>query len=189
MTLYTDSSELLRDGRIILIGPDVGESSSGQLPFGQVIMVGGEHLNDNDYHQLLQWQNVSDQIEGYMVKSILENIWSRISHTAAQKGFSFEILGAALMRRIKSEMPKVQSVEVLFVTSNKEDVLELNKIGKPVREAARNIKEKIWRDRGIDILACKPGGHCGSCDDKSICDDIKKIADQRSKNTEMSKHI
>lgn len=183
ITLYTDNPALLKDGRIILIGPDVKESPSAMLPYGQVIMVGGEYLNDDNYNLLLQCQNVSEQIEGYMIRSTSENIWCRISNEAARRGFNFKVLGTALMRRIKAELPKVQSVEVLFVTSNKEDVLELHNIGKPIRDIAREIKGKIWRDRGVDIFDCRPGGHCGSCADKSVCDNIKKMAAERRKSS------
>lgn len=175
ITLYTDKPGLLKDGRITLLGPDVKESPSKVLPFGQVIMAGGEHLTHEDYELLLQYQNISYLIKGYMIRSTTENIWCRISLEAAQKGFSFEVLGTVLIRHIKSVLPKVESVEVLFVTSTREDIVELNNIGQPVREIARNIKEKIWKDRGVDIFECKPGGHCGSCADKSVCDNIRKI--------------
>lgn len=175
ITLYTDKPEILQDGRITLIGPDVKESATNVLPFGQIIMAGGEHLTEEDYHLLLQNQNISDLICGYMIRSTAENIWCRISQEAAQNGFCFKVLGTVMIRHIKSVLPKVESVEVIFVTSAREDIIELNKIGLPVREIARNIKEKIWKDKGIDIFECQPGAHCGSCTDKKVCDNIRKI--------------
>ena len=181
MTLYTDNPSLINDGRITLIGPDIQEASSAVLPYGQVIMAGGEKLEDQDYNPLLLSQNVSDKIQGYMVKSTPENIWSRISYGAAHKGFNFDVLGTALLRKIKDELPKVQSVEILFVTSGKDDILVLNRVGVPVREAAQKIKKKIWKDRGVDISACRPGGHCGACENKSVCDNIRKIMSERRK--------
>jgi len=39
--LLTDSPATLNDGRITLIGPDIPESASASLPFGQVLMLGG----------------------------------------------------------------------------------------------------------------------------------------------------
>ncbi len=176
ITLYSDNPKLLQDGRITLIGPDMNESSSDTLPFGQVVIVGGEEMTDDDYYSMLQQQIGSEKIEGYMTKSTSESIWSRVSNEAAQKGFNFEALGTVIMRHIKAELPKSQSIEVLFITSSKEDVLDLHKIDAPVREMARSIKNRIWKARGVDITQCAPGGHCGQCSDKAACDEIKKVA-------------
>ena len=55
-------------------------------------------------------------------------MWSRVSKNAAEKGFCFETLGRALMAIFKSDMPKVQAVEILFVTSSKEDLEQLDNI-------------------------------------------------------------
>lgn len=173
--LYSDHPELIQDGRITLIGPDINESPSGQLPFGQVIIVGGEDLDDDDYYAL-NLLNGSELIAGYMIKSTPENIWCRISNDTAQKGFNFKALGSVLMKHFKTEEYKVQSAEVLFVTSSKEDVMALHQIGEPVRDLTRNIKEKLWKDRGVDIFDCVPGVHCGACSDKAVCDEIRKMA-------------
>lgn len=181
ITLYSNNPAVLQDGRCILIGPDVKESPSSMLPFGQVLMVGGKQLTIDDYRHLLQWQNESD-LEGYMIKSTSENIWSRISNEASQKGFNLQVLGTNLIQRIKMELPKAESVEVLFVTSNKEDITELQKIGVQVKEIIRETKGKYWKYRGVDLSDCIPGVHCGLCEDKSVCDEIRKMAAARCKN-------
>mgnify|MGYP001124154236 FL=1 len=174
-TLYSDNPDLIKHEQITLIGEDVNESSSKVLPFGQVILVGGKDLTEEDYYLLNQNLNISDLIEGYMIRSTTENIWCRISKDAAKKGFNFKGLGSVLIWHIKEILPKVESVEVLFITSSKEDIRELNQIGIDVREIARGIKERIWRERGVDILKCAPSGHCGSCKDKTVCDNIRKM--------------
>ena len=46
--LYSDHASLIQDGRVRLIGPDVQESPSATLPFGQVIIAGGETLTDEE---------------------------------------------------------------------------------------------------------------------------------------------
>jgi len=177
--LLTDQPSHISDGRVCLIGPDVQESASGTLPFGQVIMAGGEALTEVDYHELVQSQYVGDQIEGFMVKSTPGRIWSRISTDVAQKGFSFELLGMALISLVKTQIPKATAVEVLFVTSGKADLQPLNDIAAFVEKIAKGIKERRWKERGFDIADCAFGGHCGSCEDKSVCDEVKKLLHTR----------
>ncbi len=57
-----------------------------------------------------------------MIKSIPQHMWSRVSLDAAGKGFNFEILGRALMAIYRSAVPKIEAMEVMFVTSSKEDL-------------------------------------------------------------------
>jgi len=142
-------------------------------------MAGGEALTEVDYHELVQSQYVGDQIEGFMVKSTPGRIWSRISTDVAQKGFSFELLGMALISLVKTQIPKATAVEVLFVTSGKADLQPLNDIAAFVEKIAKGIKERRWKERGFDIADCAFGGHCGSCEDKSVCDEVKKLLHTR----------
>jgi hypothetical protein len=114
-----------------------------------------------------------------MVKSTLENIWSRISHSAAKNGFNFMLLGAAIASRIKVALPKVTSLSILFVTSNQQDLIALRHIGSEVRKISQEIKTKIWNERGINILECNRYGHCGQCDDRTVCEAITKLLRKR----------
>lgn len=182
---HTDNPSLIRDGKITLIGPDIQESPSSSLPFGQVIMVGGRGLCDEDYQTLSQSQYVSDQIEGYMIRSAPELIWSRVGKDIAKKGFCFETLGRALMAILKSQMRKVQSAEVIFVTSSKEDVQQLNDIAIQVKKIARDIREKTWKAKGYDILECTLGWDCKSCADKPVCDNIRELLRVRKKTSKL----
>ena len=175
ITLYTNIPAQIEDGRITIIGPDVNEAKTKAVPFAQIIMVGGEKLTEEDYYCLLQNLNISELIEGFMIRSTTENIWCRVSREAAKNGFNFQVLGSVLNWKIRKILPEVQSVEIIFVTTAKEDVAKLNQIGAGVREIARSIKERIWLEKGIDIYKCLPGGHCGACKDKAICDNIRRI--------------
>lgn len=176
MTIYTNNTTLQKDSEITLIGPDVGETKTSGLPFAQIIMTAGKDLGDDDYHKLCRYPNKPDLIKGYMIKSTPENIWSRVSYKAADSGFNFKLLGAAIAKRIKSEFPKVTSVNILFVTSSKEDVLWLHHMGAEIRGLAQKIKEKVWKKRGINILECNQYGHCGLCKDRDVCETIAKLA-------------
>ena len=178
--LWTDRPSLIRDGRITLFGPDIQESAEASLPFGQILMVGGDDLGQEDHEKLQQAQHVADRIEGYMVRSASQNLWSRISRDAAAKGFDFETLGRALMDLVKTGAPGVSAVEVLFVTTSKADVKRLDDVVSGVREVAREILKETWKARGYD-LDCD--FDCASCKDQEICDDIKDVIVARRKKT------
>ena len=170
--LWTENPSLLEDGRVTLVGPDIAESPLGSLPFGQVVMVGGAGLTDDDQPAIGQAQIVADQIEGYMVRSSSRNIWSRVSKPVGARGFSFDTLARALMFLIKSAVPRVDAVEIVFVTSSKGDVLTLNETAESALAIGRAALKEHWKARGYD-LDCDL--HCGSCHDKTVCDDIRKV--------------
>jgi len=179
--MWTDKPPLIQDGRITLIGPDIPESPGASLPFGQVLMVGGAGLGEGEHALLEGNQFIADQIEGYMIKSVSQLMWSRVSRDAAGKGFNFETLGRALMAIFKSEVSKIEAMEVIFVTSSKEDLQLLDKIGEQVREISHNITKEVWLAKGYDI-ECTQLWDCESCPDSSVCDDIKEMVNVRKKN-------
>jgi CO dehydrogenase/acetyl-CoA synthase beta subunit len=184
--LWTDNTTLIRDGSITLIGPDIPESAGASLPFGQVLMVGGTGIGKEEHALLEANQYIADQIEGYMIKSIPQHMWSRVSLDAAGKGFNFEILGRALMAIYRSAVPKIEAMEVMFVTSSKEDLLPLDNIGEQIREISSNITKETWKAKGYDI-ECIQLWDCESCPDSSVCDEIKGMVTVRKKTTKKQK--
>ena len=146
--LCTDDPSLVRDGRIILIGPGIQASPGASLPFGQVLLAAGPALTDTDFAELEQAQYLAGRIEGYMIRSTPGRMWSRVSRDAAKAGFDFELLGRAL--------------------------IELEEIAEQVRTIGRHVASETWRARGID-LECSLGVDCKSCDDKPACDDIRDV--------------
>jgi CO dehydrogenase/acetyl-CoA synthase beta subunit len=170
------SDDSINDGEIIVIGSEVAESENKQMPLGLVILIAGRALTEEDRFALLNYSIPADLCEGFMIKSTLENIWCRISYEAAAKGLSFQRIGEALISRIKAEFPPAEAVSILFVTSEKQDVLGLKELGEPVSQMVKEMKRKIWEERGVDISQCKPGGHCGACEEKDVCQEVKKIS-------------
>lgn len=170
--LWTTTPSLIGDGRITLIGPDIQEVPGGSLPFGQVLLVGGRELDAEAHQSVGQAQYVADQIEGYMVKSSSRSMWSRVSTDAGAKGFCFETLGRALMAIYRSTVAKVEAMEIVFVTSGKEDVVRLGGIASQVHDIGAEIVKEHWKAKGYD-LDCDLD--CRSCHDKAVCDDIRQV--------------
>jgi CO dehydrogenase/acetyl-CoA synthase beta subunit len=134
LLIYTKNPSIIKDGRITLIGHDMQEKPGASLPFGQVLMFGGKELGEDDQHALEQGQYISDQVEGYMIRSSAQHIWSRVSKDAVKKGLGFETLGRILMTVLKTEVSKIQAMEVVFITSGKEDLEKLNDIALQVKK-------------------------------------------------------
>lgn len=178
--LWTENTSKLKDCRITLIGPDIPESEGASLPFGQVLIIGGTGLDVSDHGDLERIQHVGDQIEGYMIKSVPQRTWSRISRGSADKGFNFEMLGRALIHIYKSTAPKIEAMEVIFVTTSRDDVEALGKIGEQVRKISDNITKETWKARGYDI-ECFSVWDCDSCPDSSVCKEIKEMIGVRKK--------
>jgi CO dehydrogenase/acetyl-CoA synthase beta subunit len=173
--LWTENLSLVRDGRITLIGPDIHESTGKSLPFGQVLIMGGTGLKE-EHQTTLEWgQYISDRIEGYMIRSVPQRMWSRVSKEAAGKGFCFETLGRALVGIFKSELPMVEAMEILFVTSSKEDVEELGSIAIQVEKIAREIKRERFFIADDGAYVCTTGLDCSVCPDKAVCDSIREM--------------
>jgi CO dehydrogenase/acetyl-CoA synthase beta subunit len=178
--LFTDKTEIIKEGRITVIGPDIKESAGKSLPFGQVLMISGRDLDDSDHEALRHAGFIGDQIEGYMVRSFTQSIWSRVGKDAAGKGFSLETLGRALMALYKSDHSKIESMEIVFVTSGKEDIKKLDEIAVQVQKITKELVKNTWKIRGVDIDCASD---CSTCNDKPVCDDIKEILKEKKKMT------
>ena len=187
--LWTNNTELVKDCRITLIGPDILESRGASLPFAQIIIAAGKDLSDKQHSALDESQYISDQIEGYMVKSTPGRMWTRISKNAAEKGFGFEALGKALIAIYETRIPQIEAMEVVFVTSSRGDVRKLDEIAEQVKKISKDIIRETWLARGYDILECTLGWDCNSCPDKPVCDDIKSVLTVRKKKSSKTKIV
>jgi len=184
--LWTDNPSLINDGKITLIGPDIPESPGASLPFAQVLIVAGPELSDKDHQTLEHTQFVADRIEGYMIRSVAQVIWSRVNKDAAARGFRFETLGRALMSIFKTDLPKVQAMEILFVTSGKDDLEPLGTMGAQVNKIFKSMLREDWKARGFNVYECASGYDCKACPDQPVCDDIKEVIKVRKKKCDGS---
>jgi len=178
MVLWTRQAELIRDGLITRIGPDIPEAEGQSLPFGQVILLGGSRLEEKDLARLERASNLSSLLEGYMIRHVPRKLWSRVSQEAADKGFCFETLGRALMAHYKRTFPLLEAMELLFVTSSKADVGELEGIGLQAKGKSLSIRKLTRTEEGTyecDDLTCD------DCPEKPICDTIRDVLVIRKK--------
>ena len=178
MVLWTRQTELVQDGRITRWGPDVSEAEGQSLPFGQVILLGGSRFEEKDLAKLERASNLSSLLEGYMIRHVPRKLWSRVSREAADKGFCFETLGRALMAHYKRTFPLIDGTEIVFVTSSKADVEELEEIGFQAKGKSLSIRKLTRTEEGAyecDDLSCD------ECPEKPACDTIREVMVIRKK--------
>lgn len=170
--IWTESQNEGRDGIISLIGPDLQTSQGKSLPFGKVVIVGGKGFNEeNSYDRYREIENIRYDIDlmGYMLRAVsqYQREWSRVSKEALREGFSLNVFGGALIDKFK-EKDYINTVEVIFVTSSREDVKELKEVAKGVGRVV-GAMNKMIEETSFD---------CKTCEYKDVCNeftDLRKI--------------
>ena len=107
-----------------------------------------------------------------MIKAVPSSlsIWSRVSRKSARKGFSFNVLGQALMDSYRMQF-NIQSMEILFVTSSQQDV-----------EALKGLRHKVIRILGaMNKMMEEMSFDCSACEYLDVCGDVRALGMLREK--------
>ena len=179
MVLTTSDEDLVRDGRVSVIGPDFDEVEEGAvLPFAQMVLIGGSSLKGADVQVLEEIQKVRNWVRGYQVRTTTNEIAARVSKELKEAGFTLGHLGKALAALARSAHPEAAKVEVVFVTASNDEVKALRPLANRWVDHSREIRRCAMAEIGIDI-DCPSGGHCGKCKDKDTCDQVRRIQAMR----------
>ena len=182
--LWTADCSLVRDGKITLVGPDIPESVGASLPFAQVLLVGGAGLREQYHLVFEQHYAISSQIEGYMVRLApqQQRMWTRVGRNVVNKGFSFRTLGQAILAIYKTQLPAIEAVELVFITSSKKDVEGLEPIAAQVRKARIDaLSSRFARQDDGSYECTSTYTDCTDCPDQNTCDDIRDLIRLRRK--------
>ena len=109
-------------------------------------------------------------LKGYMMRAVSQYMreWSRVSKEAVENGFSFQILGSALLQNLKA-LDYVSEAEVVFVTSSPEDVRELKK---PADRFMKYINAMTKMTEEMDF-------DCESCEYQDVCNEAEELQGMR----------
>jgi CO dehydrogenase/acetyl-CoA synthase beta subunit len=170
--LLWGSGDSLKDGRITLVGPDFPAATTPSLPFAQVLMVEGAVSDEYDCYRDLRDATYNIRLRGFMTRIFpgRQSIWCRVSKEALAAGFSAQTLGSSLIQNLK-QLDFVHSVEVLIVTSSKEDVEELAGPADQVMDIVEALI-KMYEEMNFD---------CASCEYKDVCLEVVELKKIRSR--------
>jgi CO dehydrogenase/acetyl-CoA synthase beta subunit len=172
--LWVNDPDKVNNKRITLIGPDLSDIKEKQIPFGKVVIVGVEGFNeDNCYNRYREMEllRYDIQLKGYMMRGVsqYQREWSRISREAVDNGFSFRIMGGALIDKLL-ELDYVRSVETIFITSSQADVIEMLSISDGVVKILGAMNKMAAEGMSLD---------CDSCEYTEVCSDVAEMRSMR----------
>jgi CO dehydrogenase/acetyl-CoA synthase beta subunit len=173
--LWINDPGKLENGKITVIGPDLPKLSGKQASFGKIVMVAGDDFNEDnsfDRYREMELLRYDVPLKGYMMRAVsqYQREWSRVSKEAIDKGFSFKILGGALIDKFL-ELKYVRAVEVFFITSSREDVLEL----------CSTADEAVKIIGAMNKMAADLSFDCDTCEYNEVCDDVSELRNMHSK--------
>ncbi|NOY68773.1 MAG: hypothetical protein GXP53_04680 [Deltaproteobacteria bacterium] len=171
--LWVNQPDKIKDGRITVVGPDLPLLNGQRVSFGKVVIVDASDFDaDNSYDRFREMELLRYDIhlKGYMMRGVSQQQreWSRVSTDAINNGFSFKNLGGALIEKF-SALDYVRSTETIFITSSKEDVLEMQNISNNVIQLI-NAMHKMAEEMSFD---------CDTCDYNDVCGDVAELRAMR----------
>lgn len=175
--MWVNEPEKITNRRITVVGPDLPQLSNRQVSFGKIVIVGASDFDaDNSYDRYREMEllRYNIHLKGYMMRGVSQQQreWSRVSRDAVNRGFSFKYLGAALMDEF-SQIPYVRSVETVFITKGREDVLEVKAIADGVFRLI-SAMNKMAEEMSFD---------CDTCDYNDVCGDVAELRSMRKSLT------
>lgn len=171
---WTNDPSLVSHGRITIVGPDLPALADRQVSYGRVVIAGVEGFDaENSYERYREMEllRYDLHLKGYMMRGVSQHgrEWSRVSREAIASGFSLKTLGGALIDRLAA-LPYVRSAEVVFVTSGREDVLELQKTADPVMNVI-GAMNKMVEEMSLD---------CDTCAYNPVCGEVAELRSMRN---------
>lgn len=177
MVLMTFQPELVSHNRISIVGPDFEDMrEGGQHAFAQVVMLAIRSDRLPDPFDADSAQYLTNRLAGFMVRSVPGRLWVRISRQGRAEGLTLKTIGSALIAAYGGDFKGVEGVEVVFVTSGRDDVEALAQVGVEASILAGKHKKLFLAvDGGIECSELD----CDSCDSKQVCDNLRDIAIKR----------
>jgi CO dehydrogenase/acetyl-CoA synthase beta subunit len=179
MVLITEDATNINDNRITVVGPEVRDMDDrNRYPFAQVIMLAVDYDTPPDPFEIDSLQYLTNRLPGYMVRSVPGKLWARISRKGIEAGIDLSVIGSAAINAYQHELKNVKAAEVLYVTSSKEDIAELEQVKVEADILSGRHKKLVL---GIDgELECTES-NCTTCAERPICDSLRDIVIKRRK--------
>ncbi len=171
--LATGDTSLIERNQVSLLGPDIPETDETQLPFAQIIFASckGDVIDTSSVMERILHR--AAQSKEYMIRSVPNLIWSRVSKAGARAGFSLHGLACRLIDSLHRQCEAITGVEVMFATSSRGDVATLNERVEAARHKLRQYK--TYRPMSDGTYECETALDCEDCEEQPVCDSIRDI--------------
>lgn len=170
--IWTGGSEIIRDGRSTLLGPDLAACRGEERDYAQIILLGAEHFTGFDLLRLESIQFLTRRLPGVMARAVPGRLWLRVSHQAIAAGLDFALLGTALAEAFRQEVQGILAVESVFVTSDRAEVERFSALAAEARiYSGQHRKISLG---GAGDYECEEL-NCESCEEKPVCDQIREV--------------
>ena len=163
--LWTDDRPV-ENGRIRRVGPALCDLPPRGTPLGTVILVRGSFDDPYECYCDLRDAVYGASLDGFSVRTLpsRQQLWCRVSKDAMARGFTFDHLAAAWIRRAQA-LSFVQAAEVFFVTSPGETFEALA----PIAQTTRRIVEALMK-MGEEMRM-----DCEDCEYFDVCDTVQEL--------------
>ncbi|HPW72492.1 MAG TPA: CO dehydrogenase/CO-methylating acetyl-CoA synthase complex subunit beta [Methanothrix sp.] len=152
LSLATPMAEI-EDGKVTVVGPDLGEMAEGStIPFGMIFRVGGEKI-EKDLESIIERRNhaLLSYISGLMHLNQRYDIWMRVGKNLKKKGVtSWKEIYAPVIDLYKAEMPFIEKMDITIVTDPAKVKEELAKAMAVYH--ARDERAKGLHDEDVDVF-------------------------------------
>ncbi|MDO4974019.1 MAG: carbon monoxide dehydrogenase [Eubacteriales bacterium] len=166
--LFTSSSELVNEDKVLLYGPDLREIR-GDVDFARIVLLRVGVLDDDEeqvYRTLkdIEFAKYHVYPEGYMVRMSPENYREqvRVSKQAIRSGISFRAIGNSYIQAYKKD-PNVLNATVIFVTAPGYDYKAMKDNAKKANDITNTLTHIL---EGLST-------DCSVCALKDICDEVE----------------
>jgi CO dehydrogenase/acetyl-CoA synthase beta subunit len=165
MVLTTTDKDLIEDGRVRCMGPDLDQAGGD---YAQVVML--EHNGDPpDPFDLETTQYLPNRLPGFMARTVPGRLWVRFSKQALDGGFRLHTLGSALIAAFRMDFPALTGAEVLLATSGVE---QFDQVAAEFKVKSGQHRKLVLVEDGV--YDCEDL-NCDDCDDKDTCDALRDI--------------
>jgi CO dehydrogenase/acetyl-CoA synthase beta subunit len=182
--LWTNDPAQVVDGRITVVGPDLPELKDQRASFGKIVIAAGMDFNEEnsfERYRAMELLRYDLDLKGYMMRGVSQHQreWSRVSREALDNGFSFKVLGGALLDQF-ARLPYIAAAEAIFITEGRQAVSEIQAIA----------DEAIKIIGAMNKMAEELSFDCRTCEYNDVCNDVAELRSMRKafKNRKDAQH-
>ncbi|MFX0102295.1 MAG: hypothetical protein ACFFCS_22210 [Candidatus Hodarchaeota archaeon] len=182
--VHDENVEMINDGTITLIGPDIQDIKKSTCSFGIIVIIGGNRIKPEHLNRIRSTFIISGEIEGFALSSSPRYKRFKVSKDVFERGVSFEHIGRAFMYLFQNSFPAlIERIEIIFFSADTNSIRDLIEFEQRIKHYFSDaIREKIYNyavklgkirdDCDLDI-------ECDICENEPICIEIKEIIERR----------